>query len=134
MNNKGFAITGVLYTVFILFIMILLSMLSGLNHKMQLMEKSISSYIDGYKASDVSDTDSSCNVTNMNLQRKADCTGKYIFSISNNSDVVCIAYLKKGTSFASSLITFVANTEDNTKCVNARNESKLVLGAVYKFS
>ena len=38
MNNKGFAITGILYTIFILFIMILLSILSGLNTRKNILE------------------------------------------------------------------------------------------------
>jgi len=42
LNNKGFAITGILYTVFVLFLMILLSVLSGLNIKRQILEKNIS--------------------------------------------------------------------------------------------
>jgi hypothetical protein len=41
LNNKGFAITGILYTVFALFLMILLSVLSGLNIKRNLLEKNM---------------------------------------------------------------------------------------------
>ena len=41
LGNKGFAITGILYTIFILFLMILLSVLGGLNIKRKLLEKNI---------------------------------------------------------------------------------------------
>lgn len=41
LGNNGFAITGILYTIFILFLMILLSVLGGLNTKRQLLEKNI---------------------------------------------------------------------------------------------
>ena len=41
LNNKGFAITGILYTVFVLFLLILLSVLSGLNIKRKTLEKNI---------------------------------------------------------------------------------------------
>ena len=41
LGNNGFAITGILYTIFIFFLMILLSVLGGLNTKRQLLEKNI---------------------------------------------------------------------------------------------
>ncbi|MEE3342949.1 MAG: hypothetical protein VZS44_02545 [Bacilli bacterium] len=133
MNNKGFAITGVLYTVFILFIMVLLSMLSGLNHRMQLLEKSINSYNSSYEISNTNE-DENCNIETMNITKKAACTGKYVFNISDNPTVYCITYLKKETSFASNTYNFVVNSTNNAKCQEARSQSKLVLGAFYSFS
>ena len=81
MNNKGFAITGVLYTVFILFIMVLLSMLSALNQRMVFMEKSISSYTDSYKAANDSENNDKCNVTKMNNQKIAECNGNMFLAL-----------------------------------------------------
>ena len=130
MNNKGFAITGVLYTIFILFIMVLLSILSGLNQRMILMEKSISIYTDSYKATN--DTENNkCNITTMNNQKIAECTGKYVFGIKNDK-TICITYLKKGTSFTNQNIGFITKESEKEKRETARNNSQLILGAVYE--
>lgn len=55
LNNKGFAITATLYTILILFLMILVSVLSGLVNKEKLLEKSTESISENYKI--VSETD-----------------------------------------------------------------------------
>ena len=49
MNNKGFAITGILYTLFILFIMILFSILSSLSYKKGILEKTVLGIEDDYE-------------------------------------------------------------------------------------
>lgn len=46
MNNKGFAITGIIYTTFILFLLILLSIMGNLRFKNKLLQKAILSYDD----------------------------------------------------------------------------------------
>ena len=71
MNNKGFAITGILYTIFILFIMVLLSILAGLSSRRSLLEKSMMSLEDDYKITDA-------NMNNITGTR-APFTGKYIY-------------------------------------------------------
>ena len=85
MNNKGFAITGILYTVFILFIMTMFAILAGLNTRLKLMQKSVMSFEDDYVCN---------NVENQayNIGYAWD-DGKYFFSDE------CIAYLKKGAKF-----------------------------------
>ena len=134
MNNKGFAITGILYTVFILFIMVLLSMLSGLNQRMRILEKSIEIYNDSYKALNNSENASTCDVSKMNNQQIAACTGKYIFGIKNDN-TICITYLKKGTRFTSDKISFIIkNVKKKKKCQDALRDSKLFLGEVYEFN
>lgn len=96
MNNKGFAIIGILYTILILFLMIMLSVLAGLNTRKNFMEKSISSFQDDYLGSNVVEG----YVSSANMYKKAPVTGKYVFS-NNSSDnsLECYAYLKAGTSF-----------------------------------
>lgn len=86
MNNKGFAITGILYTVFILFIMTMFAILAGLNTRLKLMQKSVMSFEDDYACNIVE------NQAAYNIGYALD-DGKYIFSGG------CIAYLKKGAKF-----------------------------------
>ena len=115
MNNKGFAITGILYTIFILFIMTLLAILSGLNTRMKLMEKSIMSFQDDYSLKNIA-TEGEKN--QMNSDKIALYDGKYIFGDN------CTAYLKKGTAFS------------NAKYIgtNCNNTSELTLTDAYKFN
>lgn len=98
MNNKGFAIIGILYTILILFLMIMLSVLAGLNTRKNFMEKSISSFQDDYLGSNVVEG----YVSSANMYKKAPVTGKYVFS-NNSSDnsLECYAYLKAGDNFNS---------------------------------
>ncbi len=98
MNNKGFAIIGILYTILILFLMIMLSVLAGLNTRKNFMEKSISSFQDDYLGSNVNDG----YVSSANSSKTAPVTGKYVFS-NNSSDnsSECYAYLKAGDNFNS---------------------------------
>ena len=92
MNNKGFAITGILYTIFILFIMTLLAILSGLNTRMKILKKSIETFEkdNNYTITEAQSTE----VTSMNTTKEAAFDGKYIFE-SN-----CEVYLKKGKNFS----------------------------------
>lgn len=98
MNNKGFAIIGILYTILILFLMIMLSVLAGLNTRKNFMEKSISSFQDDY----LGDAKNSSYVLSANSSKTAPVTGKYVFS-NNSSDnsLECYAYLKAGDNFES---------------------------------
>lgn len=98
MNNKGFAIIGILYTILILFLMIMLSVLAGLNTRKNFMEKSISSFQDDY----LGDAKNSSYVSSANSSKTAPVTGKYVFS-NNSSDnsLECYAYLKAGDNFNS---------------------------------
>lgn len=97
MNNKGFAIIGILYTILILFLMIMLSVLAGLNTRKNFMEKSISSFQDDY----LGEINPSY-VSSANSSKTAPVTGKYVFS-NNSSDnsLECYAYLKAGDNFDS---------------------------------
>ena len=114
MNNKGFAITGILYTIFILFIMVLLSILAGLNTRKKLLEKSIMSFEDDYKVEELNLQDTSSDT--------ASYTGKYVYSDGSNT---CTAYLKKGSSLALENITFVEN--------DCTDKTSLSLIRAYKF-
>lgn len=118
MNNKGFAIIGILYTILILFLMIMLSVLAGLNTRKNFMEKSISSFQDDYLGSDVSGIYSGSLIS-------APVTGKYVFQ-PVDSEISCYAYLKVGTVFSNV----------NLKCSNGNNinwRNDMGLLSIYEF-
>lgn len=122
MNNKGFAITGILYTIFILFIMVLLSILAGLSSRRSLLEKSMMSLEDDYKITDANMID----ITGT----KAPFTGKYIYmkNISETESLLCTTYLEKEDSLINlNYITFIEK-----KCNS--DKANLLVEAGYKFN
>lgn len=100
MNNKGFAITGIIYTLFILFLMILLTVLTGLSSYQRLMINSTRSLENSYKGEEIVDDPSTNNdkFDNIKNNGKADYLGKYVFKLDNG--IECSAYLKKDTDFS----------------------------------
>ena len=86
LNNKGFAITGIFYTLLVLFMLTLISILAGLNTRKRIMDKSVETLEDKYEFT-------SCGHTTTALE--APETGKYIYRSSN---LTCYAYLSKGTT------------------------------------
>lgn len=121
MNNKGFAITGILYTIFILFIMVLLSILAGLSSRRSLLEKSMMSLEDDYKITDA-------NMNNI-TGTTAPFTGKYIYK-RINSETECTTYLKKGVSLDKNSVIFIEGDEGD--CNSDKND--LVVATGYKFN
>ena len=91
LNNKGFAISGILYTVFVIFLLILLYVLGGLNSKRKLLEKNIESIeqsmYDICYTIGTSNTQLSIDPASID---KAQYTGKYTF---NNG---CVTFAKEG--------------------------------------
>jgi len=102
MNNKGFAITGILYTLFVLFIMILLSILSTISYKKGILEKTIIGLEDDFSLTEIADLNTTINAD----ERIATINGKYVFNLyteivydATNKKTVkneCSIYLKKG--------------------------------------
>ena len=93
MNNKGFAITGIIYTLFLLFLTILLSVLSVLNRYQTLM-------VNSTKAIEVSYEGIYTNKNNLikDLEITED-KGKYIFDVELTDGTIinnCYSYLDKG--------------------------------------
>lgn len=106
LNNKGFAITGILYTLFILFIMILLSILSGLNTRKNIMEKSVETLANDYKwGGQTLETSSS----------SAPKTGKYKYIATDGTEKECYTYLKSGASLDTSNIIFTTKECNDAK-------------------
>lgn len=121
MNNKGFAITGIIYTLFILFLMILLSVLSGLRSYQRLMISSTSSLetsFEGTKLSELSlDVIDDENVTKY--------AGKYVFTEGTNT---CTTYLASDVDLDIDTIHFTEGT-----CSFSPNESNLKTDETYIF-
>ena len=103
MNNKGFAITGILYTIFILFIMTLLAILSGLNTRTKLLQQSLKTFQNDYIMDNTTKVTVS-DITKMNADKKTLYDGIYIFTSG------CISYLPKGMAITT------PNSANNTTC------------------
>lgn len=103
LNNKGFAITGILYTLFILFSLTLVSIISGLNSRKKIMEKSIEAMENKYDYSICNDN---------STLTEAPKTGKYIFTNGTNT---CYAFLSEGTSLDKNKITFIPSNCESIK-------------------
>lgn len=105
LNNKGFAITGILYTLFILFLLIMASILGGLQSKKNMLARSVLALEETYTGSEVTDR-------NLNNLTTAPVKGKYEFTIKNNNQkYTCYSYLNKGDDLSD--ITFTTK-ECNT--------------------
>lgn len=102
MNNKGFAITGILYTLFILFLLILASVLAGLHSQKTMLEQSIYSLEKSYTGKQLTATE----IATIRSNGIATVNGKYIFQIEG-IDTQCTSYLTKGTNLTEQSITFV---------------------------
>ena len=105
MNNKGFAITGILYTLFILFIMILFSILSSLSYKKGILEKTVLGIEDDYETEIFSGNinDTYIITTNSGIETAVSkINGKFEFTPTATSTVIsenktkCYVYFKKG--------------------------------------
>ena len=115
MNNKGFAITGILYTLLILFLLIIGSFLGSMRSKNNYLEKSISSLEDSYIGVYILD------IPNDNI---ANYTGKYEF---RTSDSFCYSYLSKGD------IIDINSIKYTTRECNEMDKTNFELIMIYSF-
>lgn len=110
MNNKGFAITGILYTIFILFSLILVSILAGISSRRRYLEKSVSSLENVYTASSLRNGDNPLSVSD-----DAPKTGKYKFSFEySGMKFDCYSYLKKDSPLTLNSIDFTTKSCNDT--------------------
>lgn len=106
MNNKGFAITGILYTLFVLFLLVLLSVLTGLSARKNSLERATQGLEESFSGSS---KHSSEYITLANQLHIAPVDGKYQFSLRDGElEHICYAYLQKGTDLTSN-ITLIPN-------------------------
>lgn len=120
LNNKGFAITGILYTLFILFLLILVSILGGLSSKKNMLEQSIISQENSFIGTKIEPAEKALkdNITIV--------TGKYVFSISGVENTKCTAYLKRGINIKKEKITYIPGNCNEY-------EQTMILEEVYSF-
>lgn len=126
MNNKGFAITGILYTLLILFLMILLSVLSGMRANKNMLEQSIASLEDDFEGVPLS----SDKVEQVRINKMASVNGKYEFSVSfpGGDKHTCYAYLAKNTIIDENIV--FTRQDCNSYSFNS---SDLELKQIYSF-
>ena len=115
MNNKGFAITGILYTLLILFLLLVGSFLGIMRSRNNYLEKSIVSLEDSYVGGEVNDSYS------IDI---ADYTGKYEFS---TGDSLCYSYLSKGDIIDVNVIKYT------TRECNEMDKTNFELIMIYSF-
>lgn len=148
MNNKGFAITGVLYTIFALFMLILFAALGNASNKRQTMASTIEYMNKDFAMEEIEDKTTTYEIDETNY--KATINGKYVFKIRYNTgdvqDLKCTVYLKKGEIIPVKIVKIGETTNFNlipNDCNRVNNEislteitptnTKMILEAVYKF-
>lgn len=106
LNNKGFAITGILYTVLILFLLLLSSLLLMLSTRINRLIKltdSINREVENTNIINIRDYDSTSSENPNKISNPIDGTkffitsyrGKYEFKINDNN--TCYSYLPENT-------------------------------------
>ena len=123
LNNRGFAIASTLYTIFILFLMILLGILASLTARERMLDKSTETFASDYT------TDDELPDVEISSGSVAPVSGKYIFSI-NSQDNYCYSYLAAGSTIGD-----FKNLEYTTsECNNLKaSASEIDFVGVYKF-
>ena len=104
MNDKGFAITGIIYTLFIIFLMVLLSVLSGLKSYQRLMSNSISGLENSFEGIKLEGTEYANNA--IEEDGTINYSGKYVFKSGSN---ICTTYLNKGININSTIYFIEGN-------------------------
>lgn len=140
LDNKGFAISGMLYTLFALFLIIMFSILAMSNFKRNILIKTTENLEESYTLEEITDI-SECIDDKKSTTK---ITGKYVF-ITNiaGMDKTCSAYLKKETVIPNNIedANFSLIPEDcngykssiSLKGNEAVETNKMVLKNVYVF-
>jgi uncharacterized protein YpmB len=108
MNNKGFAITGILYGLMVLFMMLMLSFLSVLTAKKNKLEAISNSIDDSITMSEDIDVAASSLTTYKTKYR-----GNYVFTINSNTNE-CSVYLPSNAEVTISSGKIIVNGKDIT--------------------
>ena len=121
LNNKGFAITGILYTLLVMFLLVLVFSLQILRANKKMREKSTEKLEGTYEGIKIE------NINNPNDEEypiKEDGTikyrGKYIFTLDVEEEeekkiYTCTIYLEKGTNIFKEENKESSESEENTE-------------------
>lgn len=134
LDRKGFAITGILYTIFILFLLVMAAVLASLQSRKNILEKSFLRLEDSFSCIQVSSDDEENNsvLEQIKKNKRALVTGKYTFKLVDEmEDVTCIAYLKNGDTFEGT--EFLCDNYDFSFDENEDSVNRLVLDSVCYF-
>ena len=124
LNNRGFAIASTLYTIFILFLMILLGILASLTARERMLDKSTETFASDY-TTDKLDQSVVLNVFNSVVP----VSGKYVFSMAG-LDSYCYSYLASGSTISN----FNSLEYTTSECNNLKaSTSQIDYVGVYKF-
>lgn len=152
MNNKGFAITGILYTIFVLFMLIIGAILANISFKNRSLTLATSSLEDDFNLIKVSPIETGYTINEDKYLAKFD--GKYLFELtytinSETKKIICSTYLKKddeiptkndlslGNANPAKNFTLIPNDCNNyyyeTIFTGTGGEQKMLLKEIYKF-
>lgn len=133
MNNKGFAITGILYGTMIVFFMVVASFLGVLSSKKKLLESATNNIKEAIELKSIITTP---QVINLNVRYITPVSGKYNFSFNYPTDKGCTGdlFLSKDTLIilkSTSLIE-INKVEINIAnlCTSTNNTSDYLLSNV----
>ena len=85
LDNRGFAITGILYTLMVLFLLVLLSVLNGLSSRKTMLEKSTEVLEDSYLGDDSKAKE---DIEYVNTNKIAPRDGKYVFEMDSAKNLL----------------------------------------------
>lgn len=121
LNNRGFAIASTLYTIFILFLMILLGILASLTARERMLDKSTETFASDYTTDKLDQS--------VVFDSVVPVSGKYVFSMAG-LDSYCYSYLASGIT-----ISNIRSLEYTTsECNNLKaSTSQIDYVGVYKF-
>ncbi len=135
LDNKGFAITGILYTLLILFLMILLSVFGGLRAKKNMLEKS-TEFLEQSFLGDASKSDQ--YIASVIENRVAPVSGKYVFELDSAKNLVYNLYDSSGQDSRASYtitnkkVTITSKVEGGYIFIPAK--VGLIAGTTYTFT
>lgn len=102
MNNKGFAITGILYTIFVLFMLIIAAVLANISFKRKALSLSTAEFEDDFSLTQIDPLETGY-YTDESGNYYAAYDGKYLFELTykisteiETKTLICSTYLKKG--------------------------------------
>ena len=124
MNNKGFAISGILYGILLLFIMILLSLLYALVTRLDRLTTLVEEVNQSVENTNSKDINQTIDASNYYI---TEYRGKYEITLNGNT---CYAYLPKDTLLkinGSQINYSLPDEEGNIDPTNDENLNSLLL-------